>query len=224
MKRSTFPRPKAQAPTMTSKAQAPARSSPYEAALNTSDDEEDTNLSFFHHAALQVPSMDSKRAATREMSKKRCRDTSRTKDSKRQRILRECNALVTPVESVRDVLSSRRVQFTTMTIFSFPTDLGACAMAKTEGVALGMTMKHCKEETIEVPTSTNNIRGFPSKIHRSERLLRLRRAGVDEKETRAYNLDTRRVRHFRMVAKYEYAEEKERIACQRRRESASTMR
>ncbi|KAG9411581.1 hypothetical protein AC1031_017217 [Aphanomyces cochlioides] len=197
---------------MTSKAQAPARSSPYDAALQTSYDEEDTNLSFFHHAALQVPSMDEKLTATQEMSKKRCHDTSRTKESKRQRTLRECKALVTPVESVREVPSSRRVQFTTMTIFSFPTDLGACAMAKTEGVALGMAMKHCKEETMEIPTPTDKIRCFPSKIHRSERLLRLRRAGVDEKETRAYNLDTRRVRHFRMVAKYEYAEEKERIA------------
>ncbi|CAK4549140.1 unnamed protein product, partial [Aphanomyces euteiches] len=81
----------------------------------------------------------------------------------------------------------RRVRFSTVTIISFPSELGECSLPSVGGFPLGMTQQHSDAATFNLETFTDDARPCVSKIPPRERKSRLVAAGVTEKDIKAYD-------------------------------------
>ncbi|CAK4729033.1 unnamed protein product, partial [Aphanomyces euteiches] len=81
----------------------------------------------------------------------------------------------------------RRVRFSTVTIISFPSELGECNLPSVGGFPLGMTQQHSDAATFNLETFTDDARPCVSKIPPRERKSRLVAAGVTEKDIKAYD-------------------------------------
>ncbi|CAK4654248.1 hypothetical protein LEN26_008698 [Aphanomyces euteiches] len=110
----------------------------------------------------------------------------------------------------------RRLQFQSVTVYSFPDDLGGSSLSN-DGFSIGMKLKHCSQETFDLSKiiddpegdrkeKTNpeltpndrmeNLRPVVRYVRLKERLNRLARAGVTAAELEAHRNEVEMIRGY----------------------------